>query len=148
MPAPELQTVRALIEPFAGELDVAEAIDDPALQAATGELIAEDAPIEFTTPEGGIMGGMGGPFRGPDGYLAGWREWVAPWAELRVEIERTRDLGDGRVLVEAELVARIPGSSTPFAQPGAALYDVRDGRIVRIEHFLDRAQARRAAGLG
>lgn len=43
MSAPELQTVRALIEPLADALDMAEAIDDPALRAATGELFLDRA---------------------------------------------------------------------------------------------------------
>ena len=32
-----------------------------------------EAEIVFATPDGGLMGAMGGPFRGAEGLYAGWR---------------------------------------------------------------------------
>lgn len=144
----DLETVRRLVEPWAGGVNIPETLADAELIETIRELIDDDAVVEFATPEGGFVGGMAGPFRGADGYLAGWREWAAPWSDLRAAIEGMHDLGDGRVLIEVELTARLGESSAPVVQAAAALYELGAGLVMRIEHFLDREQARRAAGLG
>jgi hypothetical protein len=127
------------------ELDMHRFADEASFRAETA--IDESAVILFETPEGGFLGGMGGPFRGPEGMQKGWREWLRPWSSCRAAIEETVDIGDGRVLVLVRMRARLSDSGVEVDQEGAALYTVSDGRIVRVEHFLDQDQARRAAGL-
>src|SRR5687767_15908551 len=110
-------------------------------------LVAPEARVEFPVPGGGFVGAMGGPFRGPEGFIEGWREWLQAWDEFRVENRELIDAGEGKVLVLADTQGRLKGTDTFVPQKAAALYTVADGRIVAIEHFLDQDQARAAAGL-
>ena len=99
----------------------------------------------FETPDGGQMGAMGGPFQGPDGLYAGWGEWTSMWTAMTTTVDEMIELDDA-VLLLAHLRATL-GDGLPVETPVAALYTFDGERIVKIEHFLDQAQARRAAGL-
>ena len=118
--------------------------DDTRLRVERG--VAPDAEIEFETPDGGFVGDMAGPWRGAAGLRAGWEEWVAPWASFTFQGTEVIDAGGGRVLLLGDAVGRMD-SGVELETHGAALYTVRNGRIVKISHYLDQEQARRAAGL-
>lgn len=70
----------------------------------------------------------------------------APWEEERVEVDEIRDLGDN-VLAVYRFIARGRGSHVEVEHPVATLNTLRDGKIVRIEYFLDPSAALEAAGL-
>jgi hypothetical protein len=111
------------------------------------EALASDAVIEFATPYGGFMGEMAGPFRGLEGLQRAWTEWTAPWAAWSFRGTEWIDVGAGRVLLMGDSTGRLAGSGVEMETHAAALYTIEDDEIVRIEHFLDQDQARRAAGL-
>jgi ketosteroid isomerase-like protein len=69
------------------------------------------------------------------------------WEEWRVETEEIIDLGGEDVLVLNREINRGRGSGIELVSHTAALIKVRDGKIVRFQGFLDRDEARRAAGL-
>jgi hypothetical protein len=110
-------------------------------------LVAPDAPIEFEVPGGGFVGDMSGPFRGPEGFLDGWREWLNAWDEFRIETQEVIAAGEGRVLVLARLGGTLRGTDVTVSQDGGGIWTVANGQVIAIEHFLDQDQARRAAGL-
>lgn len=128
------------------DLDVVELFRDPETEARLDELIAPDGVIEFAAPDGGFVGAMGVPFRGPQGLRTGWLEWLVPWEPFVVRRLEWVDIGDGRVLTLGHSVARM-ASGVEVETPAGALYTLRDGRVTRIQHFLDQVQARRAAGI-
>ena len=68
------------------------------------------------------------------------------WEEERIEQDELLDLGD-RVLALDRWVARGKGSGLEIETHGGNLLTLRGGKIARIEFFLDRSEARRAAGL-
>jgi ketosteroid isomerase-like protein len=70
-------------------------------------------------------------------YLAGFQEAMA---DHRFEIEELRDLGD-RVLALVRETARGTSSGADVDQRPAFLYVFRDGLIVRVRAYLDRAEA-------
>jgi ketosteroid isomerase-like protein len=111
------------------------------------DALAPDALVEFATPYGGFMGEMAGPFRGVEGLQRAWAEWTAPWEKWSFRGTEWLDAGDGRVLLLGDSLGRLAGSGVEVETHAAALYTVEGDRIVRIEHFLDQEQARRAAGL-
>jgi ketosteroid isomerase-like protein len=81
-----------------------------------------------------------GVYRGRDeirGYLASFQEQMA---DHRFEIEEMLDLGD-RVLALLHETARGTTSGANVNQAPAFLYDFRDGSIVRVRAYLDRAEA-------
>jgi ketosteroid isomerase-like protein len=83
---------------------------------------------------------------GMDGFRALWLDWLTPWETHRVAIEKAIDLGD-RVLVLAEVLATVQGSTAPVKQTTGALWTVRDGKVTRVEFYPDRAEALKAVRL-
>jgi ketosteroid isomerase-like protein len=131
-----------------GELDMCELIDDEPFWARIAQLFAPDAEVRFITPDAGGMGGMAGPFRGPAGFRAGWREWLQPFDRFRIETEEPpRTAVDGRVVLLAKTFGTLQGSSVEVEQPSAVVYRVQAGRVVEANHYLEHEQALRDAGL-
>jgi ketosteroid isomerase-like protein len=67
------------------------------------------------------------------------------WDEHRVEIDELIDAGDRVVLFQREY-QRGRSSGVELVLEAAVLVDVRGGRIVRLQGFMDRAAALDAAG--
>jgi ketosteroid isomerase-like protein len=136
-----------------GDIDDGATIDmqarfrEPFLVERLGRVLAPDASIEFQTPDGGFMGGMAGPFRGLEGLQTAWAEWTEAWESWTFQPTEWIDVGDGRVLLLGDSLGRLSAAGAEVETHAAAMYEVRDGMIVRIQHFLDQDQARRAAGL-
>lgn len=150
MSAADVELVRRALGPNfeAGQpADLVGSFGDPVVRERLEALLAPDASIEFATPDGGFVGEMAGPFAGLEGFLAGWAEWLEPWDSFVVTPLEWIDAGDGRVLLLSNCHGRLAGSGVELDTAAAGLYEVRDGRIARIQHFLDQAQGRRAAGL-
>jgi ketosteroid isomerase-like protein len=87
-----------------------------------------------------------GVYRGRDeitAYTASFQEGVA---DHRFDIEELRDLGD-RVLALLHETARGTTSGVNVEQRPAFLYEFRDGLIVRVRAYLDRAEGLAAVGL-
>ncbi len=68
------------------------------------------------------------------------------WDEHRVEIEKLIDAGDQVVVFQHEY-QRGRSSGVELVIDAAVIFDLRDGRIVRIQGYMDRAAALEAAGL-
>lgn len=83
---------------------------------------------------------------GPDGMRETWLEWMEPWASYRTEIERFVDLGD-RVLVVIRDYGRYEPGGPEARLTGAAIWTVRDQKVIRAEFYADREVAFRAAGV-
>ncbi|MEK6272363.1 MAG: nuclear transport factor 2 family protein [Actinomycetota bacterium] len=110
-------------------------------EGARAGLIAPDAEFDFSAlyPDGGIVRG-----------LEGWRGfWDAlPWGRsLKIEPERFFDVDDERVLVFMSVTAEGEGSGAPVGRRSAHEYTIRDGVVVRLKVYPDRAEALKAAGL-
>ena len=85
-------------------------------------------------------------FRGLDGFRATWRDWLAPWASYRTEIEELIDAGD-RVVVLACDCGRRQAGAPEVEQRNAAVSTVRDGRTVLAEFYANRAEVLASVGL-
>ena len=126
--------------------DLKAALDDEGALARLRQIVDPEAEVRFIGPDGGAIGIMRGPFHGVEGLQAGWREWLEPWEQFRIEFEQNLDVGDGRVLTLVELRARMTGG-TELSEQGASIVRVRDGMIVAVDFYVDQAHARRDAGL-
>ena len=128
-------------------IDAPGAIGDDEILTRARTVIHDEAEILFETPDGGFLGEMGGPWKGADGLRSAWVEWVSGFDDWTSNVDRVEEVGPERVLMLVDCRVRAAGSSQPIDVRAAALYTARDGLIVKVEHFLDQAQARRAAGI-
>lgn len=89
-----------------------------------------------------------GPARytGLSGWQAGWRDWLAPWASYRSEIEDVVDVGEDVVVLVRDY-ARHEQGGPEVVQIAAAVWTVRDGRISCVEFHAERDEALKAVGL-
>jgi ketosteroid isomerase-like protein len=84
---------------------------------------------------------------GFDEARQGWLDWLEPWATYHAQIERLIPAGD-KVVVLTRLHGRTAATQNEVEMISASVYLVRDGRVARIEHYANRAEALEAVGLG
>jgi ketosteroid isomerase-like protein len=81
---------------------------------------------------------------------AGWSEAMdsldAAFQHYQLEVAEARDLGDC-VLCLTTFVAKTSADSTAFRQREPHLWSLHDGKVTRLQWFLDTAEALKAAGL-
>jgi ketosteroid isomerase-like protein len=99
---------------------------------------------DFECVAGGMPDGEK-TYIGLDGFRAAWRDWTAPWATYRSEVDETVDLGD-RVLVLFHDFARFKGTTEEVNQTPANIWTVRDGKIARWQLYPDWRDALPALG--
>src|SRR4051794_8289913 len=85
-------------------------------------------------------------YRGHAGLRRYSEEMGKSFSEVHLDDREYRDLGE-RVLVLYRLRVRGHDSGVVLDQPGAALYGLRDGKIVNCRSYLSRRDAFEAAGL-
>jgi|SRR5215217_2766051 len=66
--------------------------------------------------------------------------WLSGWEEWRAEADEYLELGD-HVVVLATYHGRGRGSGAEIRQEGAHVFELRDGKVVRLEIFATRARA-------
>ena len=131
----DIETVASLLEPLNGDL-VREL-------AQRGEEFAEpDAEVVFRAAEGVELG----PFRGFDGLISGWREWLSTFASYHFVVEDAFQHGDAVVVLVRQSGRTIHEGVEVPSSPSAAVFTVRDGRVARIAFYLDRTEAARKEG--
>ena|SRR5829696_5140883 len=102
-----------------------------------------DPEIEFhsrTGPDEAIVHGV-------EAMAREMGKWLGAWDDFKTVAHEYIDLGD-QVLVLVEFQGRGKTSGMPIeAMEGAALFSLRDGKVVRLGSYTDRSEARKAAGL-
>lgn len=100
--------------------DIVAALHDEAVIAETKALLDEladpDFACTFVAPE---YVGPGGRFsyRGPDGFVDGWREWLEAYDSYRVELEELTEGEDGRLLTLGRQTGGPGRSRSPSPPP-------------------------------
>ena len=85
-------------------------------------------------------------YAGWDGLRAFMMDWTAPWATYRLENEKAIDLGEKVLLLNRDRGLR-EGSTQEVVGRIAAVFTIRDGKIVRIDAYTTHAEALEAVGL-
>ena len=87
------------------------------------------------------------PLRGVVAMQRSWREFLSAWKDFKAKPEEIIDAGE-RVLVLEKVGGRGRGSGAPAeGSRSATLFTFREGRVVRLAQYTDRAEALRVAGL-
>jgi ketosteroid isomerase-like protein len=85
---------------------------------------------------------------GIDAISHAFESWSTVFGErfwAGISLDSTTELPDSRVLAEVAFTFAGDQSGAPIHEQGAVIYTVSDGKIVRGEHFMNRAAAREAA---
>jgi ketosteroid isomerase-like protein len=112
----------------------------------------QDDPAQLLDPDvelHGTVGGLseGSVARGLPQIRQVFEQWDAEaWDESRLQAERFIDGGDRVVVLQHEF-RRGRGSGVEVETDTAVVFEVRDGRVVHIQGYMDRAAALEAAGL-
>jgi ketosteroid isomerase-like protein len=88
----------------------------------------------------------GSVYRGHEGLRRWLDDMSEDWVGFQLGLEEVRELGGGRVLVQASMRMRGRSSGVAVDAPAAWLCDMRAGRVRRIRFFADPAAALAAAG--
>lgn len=110
-----------------------------------------DALAELLDPnvaQYGTVGGLeeGTVVRGSNEIARLYESEADAWDRQRIDPERLIDAGD-RVVVFQREYQRGRSSGLELVDETASVVDLRDGRVVRIQGYMDRAAALAAAGL-
>ena len=95
-------------------------------------------------------GPSAGSWKGLSGMAEAQRDWLTAWENLRQEAEEYRELDSERVLVLHRFSARGKKSGLDLGQmrgEGAALFNIRSGKVIRLVHHFDRERALADLGL-
>jgi uncharacterized protein len=68
------------------------------------------------------------------------RTWLSSWEHWRLDVDDYLELGD-HVVVLTTYRGRGKGSGVEVRQQGAHVFELRDGKVVRLEIFADRKKA-------
>jgi ketosteroid isomerase-like protein len=85
------------------------------------------------------------PTQGHDAVRSSLAHWKAEWDDYKVMPEEVVDMGDS-VLVTVHLRGRGRGSGIEIDARFYDVYTLRDGKIVRMDQFTERAEALEAVG--
>jgi ketosteroid isomerase-like protein len=87
-----------------------------------------------------------GPFHGLDAMRDDFERWASTFEDLEVSAEEFIDAGD-RVLVTAYHRGRGRTSRVEVDGRFYEVYTLRDGKVVRVDEYVERAEALEAVGL-
>jgi ketosteroid isomerase-like protein len=75
------------------------------------------------------------------------RTWTEDFEGWSIELERLIDAGGDRVVALHRHLATGKGSGVPVEMHQGIVYELEDGRVIRMRHYSDPAEALEAAGL-
>jgi uncharacterized protein len=84
--------------------------------------------------------GLGGVYRDARDPNPRLQMWLSEWENWRAEADEYLEVGD-QVVVLARYYGRGKGSGIELEQEGAHVFQLRDGKVVRLEIFATRKRA-------
>ena len=123
----------------------ASAVPDP---AATGiDLTAFESDFETEFIARRVFGSVPmSTSHGLEGFAEAWRDWLEPYESYYIEAEEFIDAGD-EVVSLTRVLAKTTRDTVAVEHRPAAVWSLREGKIVRVRFYLDRGEALEAAGL-
>jgi ketosteroid isomerase-like protein len=136
-----VEMVRGLWEPFKGVDCAAIDWDGEAIREMTERFWSPEVELRWaaTNPEAR-------EYRGREGVLQAFREWVAPFGEYYVEPLDFIEVGD-RVVVPQRQWGIGSTSGIPVEVEVTYVYEIRDNQMTRIDEYDTLDEALEAAGL-
>jgi ketosteroid isomerase-like protein len=110
-----------------------------------GALVIHAPNISMDLTAGGRV--EGGVYHGQDEIRRAYEIWASPWESMVLEASEFIDADDDQVVVCFESRGRSADTGLDFTRESFWVYELRDGRVVRIREFQTRQQALEAVGL-
>jgi len=105
-----------------------------------------DPAVEWHSALHALLGGEQTVFRGHDGVREMLRDLNDAFDEIQIEMSEIRDLGDGLVAI-GRTRTRGKASGVETDTPLAFVTEIRNGKTISIQAYLDPRQALEAVGL-
>jgi uncharacterized protein len=107
-----------------------------------------ETALSFYDPDIEVRGVIdpGRVYRGLDGVLAFFRDWLSPWDSFSAEVEEWIDVGDHVIAIVHDR-ARGKLSGVEVEQRNAHLWTLRNGKLFRLRIYASKAEALEAVGL-
>jgi ketosteroid isomerase-like protein len=112
---------------------------------AAAALDALDPEIEWHATVGGVDEGR--IYHRREEVAQAFADYFAVWERIELRADDYIDAGDDEVVVFFHEVAKGRSSGAVVETNTGTVNTVRDGKIVRVRSYMDRAQALEAAGL-
>jgi ketosteroid isomerase-like protein len=109
--------------------------------------LEEIAAPDLVTLMIGAERGLTGSFHGTEGFIDAWHDFTETFQHLRIEITDLVEAGPDVVYVETRQIGATATAGVEIDYDAAAVFRFRDQKLEQAEFHLDRAGARRAAGL-
>ena len=143
---------------FPTPLDMVAVFGNADVMAALRQAIEPLVHPEFETagdpnyiamgPDTGVEEGPRGLFaKGVDGFITFWQDWLTAFEAWNVGRADLIEVDADRVLATYEARARSKTAQVDMDFHAAHLMTFRDGKLTRVELFLNHVDARKAAGL-
>jgi ketosteroid isomerase-like protein len=88
-----------------------------------------------------------GEYRGHEGVARWLVDWATAWSGFTMDVEEVIEAGESGVVALIRIGATGRESGISVEREDAVVYEVRDGLIVQVDYYNDRAVALAAAGL-
>jgi ketosteroid isomerase-like protein len=127
-------------------VDLVRSICEPFARGDWSAVDWVDPEIEFVVGDGPTQG----RWTGLSGLIEGFREVLGAYDDYRTVAEEFRELDDGRVLKFHSYGGRGKTSGMEISQmaaKGADLFEIRDGKVIRLVIYFDRQHALADLGL-
>jgi ketosteroid isomerase-like protein len=111
---------------------------------ATGEPSWESLHEEVEAHDHDVVDA--GEYRGHAGFRRWLENWDVAWSEFSMVPEEFVDAGE-RVVSVFRMKATGRGSGVPVERQDAMVWEVRDGKVVRLDYYSNRERALEAVGL-
>jgi ketosteroid isomerase-like protein len=110
---------------------------------AARALCASDVVLDWSvsnSPYGGV-------YEGPEAVEGFWRDYLGSWEFATFSVENLEEVVPNRVVFANRVVARGSGSGVEVTARGGAVWEFRDGLLVRATLYQSLGEARQAVGL-
>jgi ketosteroid isomerase-like protein len=128
------------------DLDLVRSICEPFARGDWSSVEWVDPEIEFVIGDGPLAGS----WTGLSGLIKGFREVLDAYDDYCTVAEEFRELEDGRILKFHSYSGRGKTSGMEIGQmaaKGADVFEIRDGKVIRLTIYFDRGHALADLGL-
>jgi ketosteroid isomerase-like protein len=141
----DIQALGDVMEPISGG-DMVKLWNDPeamdTLRYGLKRIASDDLMVEMV----GDANGFTGTFAGPEGFIEGWRDFLATFESYENVIQEVIPAGD-RIVVTSRQRGTTATGGVKMENDAAGVFTFAEGRLTRAEFHLDREAALRTAGI-